>query len=102
MQWAPVGNLRYPGILVENMNSPEGRDFRTLPKEVTHIEKVPVYNMLPESEKQYALLTKESHCIVRIHWKWKAVYGVLYKYRNQRTRQFNSVCRGGSYPVAFR
>lgn len=30
------------------------------------------------------------------------VYGVPYKYRNQRKRQIKSVCRDESYPVTFR
>ena len=38
------------------MDWPEGRDFGVLPKEeVTRAEEAPLYNKLPEHEKQYAL-----------------------------------------------
>lgn len=67
MQWTLMGNPNYPGILVDIVNYPEGRDFRALPKEMTHIKKVLVYNILPESQKQYAVFTKESPRIVGTH-----------------------------------
>ncbi|KAK4811164.1 hypothetical protein QYF61_019795 [Mycteria americana] len=89
MQWARMGNSNCPGILEEIMdwcsfiaehdvicqnqyNWQEGRDFGALPREVTHAKEAPLYNKLPEKEKQYALFTDGSCHIVGNHQSWKA------------------------------
>ncbi|KAK4815664.1 hypothetical protein QYF61_005410 [Mycteria americana] len=55
------------------MDWPEGKDFRISPEEeVTHAEEAPLYNKLPENEKQYALFTDGSCHIVGKHRSWKA------------------------------
>ncbi|GAB0207492.1 hypothetical protein GRJ2_003214900 [Grus japonensis] len=41
-------------------------------EEVTHAEEAPLYNKLPENEKQYALFTDGSCRIVGKHQRWKA------------------------------
>ncbi|GAB0208517.1 hypothetical protein GRJ2_003317400 [Grus japonensis] len=41
-------------------------------EEVTHAEEAPLYNKLPEDEKQYALFTDGSCRIVGKHRRWKA------------------------------
>ncbi|KAK4822622.1 LOW QUALITY PROTEIN: hypothetical protein QYF61_017827 [Mycteria americana] len=72
-QWAQIGNPNRPGILEVIMDWPEGKDFGISPEEeVTCAEEVPLYNKLPENEKQYALLTDGSCRLVRKHWRWKA------------------------------
>ncbi|KAK4829632.1 hypothetical protein QYF61_005843 [Mycteria americana] len=54
------------------MDWPEGKDFRiSSSEEVTHAEEVPLYNKLPENEKQYTLFTDGSCHIVGKHWRWK-------------------------------
>ena len=42
------------------------------PEEVTRAEEGPLYNKLPENEKQYALFTDGSCHTVRKHQRWKA------------------------------
>ncbi|KAK4806782.1 hypothetical protein QYF61_005578 [Mycteria americana] len=60
-QWAWIGNPNRPGILEVIMDWPEGKDFRISPEEgVTRAEEAPLYNKLPENEKQYALFTDGS------------------------------------------
>ncbi|KAK4810649.1 hypothetical protein QYF61_007386 [Mycteria americana] len=52
---------------------PEGKDFGISPEEeVTRAEEAPLYNKLPENEKQYALFTDGSSRIVGKHRRWKA------------------------------
>ena len=41
-------------------------------EEVAHAEETPLYNKLPENEKQYALFTDGSYCIVGKQQRWKA------------------------------
>ncbi|GAB0204611.1 hypothetical protein GRJ2_002926700 [Grus japonensis] len=73
MQRARTGNPSCPGILEVIMGWPEGKDFRMSPEEeVTCAEEAPLYNKLPENEKQHALFTGGSCCIVGKHWRWKA------------------------------
>jgi len=44
------------------MNWPEGKDFGASPEEeVTGAEEAPLYNQLPEDEKEYALFT-DGYC----------------------------------------
>lgn len=57
-----------------------------------NIEKVPVSDTLPESEKHYGLFTEES-CMVGIQQNCPT--------QVQKPKE-KSVCRGESYPVAFR
>ncbi|KAK4826081.1 hypothetical protein QYF61_005040 [Mycteria americana] len=72
-QRARIGNSSRPGILEVIMDWPEGKDFGILPEEeVMHAEEGPQYNKLPENEKQYALFTDGSCCIVGKHQRWKA------------------------------
>ncbi|KAK4825601.1 hypothetical protein QYF61_001281, partial [Mycteria americana] len=60
-QWAQIGNSSHLGILELIMDWPKGKDFGILPEEeVLHAEEVPLYNKLPENEKQYALFTDGS------------------------------------------
>ncbi|GAB0206911.1 ribonuclease H-like [Grus japonensis] len=55
-QQARIGNPNRPGILEVIMDWPEGKDFGMSPEEeVTRAEEAPLYNKLPENEKQYAL-----------------------------------------------
>jgi len=55
------------------MDWPEGKVFRMSPEEeVTCAEEAPMYNKLPENEKQYALFMDGSCCIVRKQQRWKA------------------------------
>ena len=55
------------------MDWPEGKDFGLSPEEeVTRAEEAPLYNKLPEKEKQYALFTDGSCCLVGKHRTWKA------------------------------
>jgi len=59
------GNPSRPGILEVIMDWPEGKDFGASPEEeVTCAEEVPLYNQLPQDEKQYALFTDLSCRIV--------------------------------------
>ncbi|KAK4826040.1 hypothetical protein QYF61_003939 [Mycteria americana] len=68
-----VRNPNCPGILEVIRDWPEGKDFRiSAEEEVMHAEEVPLYNKLPENEKQYALLTDGSCRIVGKHRRWKA------------------------------
>ncbi|KAK4811029.1 hypothetical protein QYF61_015733 [Mycteria americana] len=72
-QRARIGNPNRPGILEVIMDWPEGKDFGILPEEeVTRAEEAPLYNKLPENEKQYALFTDGSCRIVGKHRRWKA------------------------------
>jgi len=55
-----MGSPSCPGILEVIMDWTEGKDFGASPeKEVTRAEEAPLYNKLPQNEKQYSLL---SHC----------------------------------------
>ncbi|KAK4810701.1 hypothetical protein QYF61_007675 [Mycteria americana] len=72
-QRARIGNPNRPGILEVIMDWPEGKDFGISPEEeVTFAEEAPLYNKLPENEKQYALFTDGSCRIVGKHRRWKA------------------------------
>ncbi|KAK4811001.1 hypothetical protein QYF61_014473 [Mycteria americana] len=72
-QRARIGNPNRPGILEIIMDWPEGKDFRISPEEeVMCAEEAPLYNKLPENEKQYALFTDGSSHIVGKHRRWKA------------------------------
>ncbi|KAJ7425676.1 hypothetical protein BTVI_02300 [Pitangus sulphuratus] len=70
------GNPNCPGILEIITNWPEGESFGLSSEEeegqVTRAEEAPPYNQLPEDEKQYALFTDGSCCIVGTNRKWKA------------------------------
>ncbi|PKU30873.1 hypothetical protein llap_18822 [Limosa lapponica baueri] len=72
VQWTQMGNPNCPGILEVIMDWLEGRNFGVSPEEVTCAEEAPLYNKLPENQKQYALFTDESCCIVEKHRRWKA------------------------------
>ncbi|KAK4828919.1 hypothetical protein QYF61_001540 [Mycteria americana] len=72
-QQARTGNPNCPGILEVIMDWPEDKDFRISPEEeVTHAEEAPLYNKLPENEKQYALFADGPCRIVGKHQRWKA------------------------------
>ena len=72
-QRARIGNPNRPGILEVIMDWPEGKDFGISPEEeVTRAEEAPLYNKLPENEKQYALFRDASCHIVGEHQRWKA------------------------------
>ncbi|KAK4806255.1 hypothetical protein QYF61_013399, partial [Mycteria americana] len=72
-QRAWIGNPNRPGILEVIMDWPEGKDFGISPEEeVMHAEEAPLYNKLPENEKQCALFTDGSCCLVGKHWRRKA------------------------------
>ncbi|KAK4806163.1 hypothetical protein QYF61_001086 [Mycteria americana] len=72
-QRARIGNPNHPGILEVIMDWPEGKDFGISPEEeVTRAEEAPLYNKLPENEKQYALFTDGSCPLVGKHRRWKA------------------------------
>ncbi|GAB0195073.1 hypothetical protein GRJ2_001972600 [Grus japonensis] len=72
-QRARIGNPNHPGILEVITDWPEGKDFRISPEEeVICGEEAPSCNKLPENEKQYALFTDGSCCIVGKHQRWKA------------------------------
>jgi len=62
-----MGNPSHPGILGLTMDWPAGKDFGISSEEVTCAEETPLYNKLPENEKQYALFTGGSWSIVRKH-----------------------------------
>ncbi|KAK4810804.1 hypothetical protein QYF61_008776 [Mycteria americana] len=64
--------MHIPGILEMIKDWPEGRNFGVSPEEVTCAEEAPLYNKLPENEKQYALFTDGSCHIVGKHRRWKA------------------------------
>ncbi|GAB0175351.1 hypothetical protein GRJ2_000000300 [Grus japonensis] len=54
------------------MDWPEGKDFGISPEEeVTRAEEAPLYNKLPENEKQYALFTDRSCHIMGKHRRRK-------------------------------
>ncbi|KAK4818459.1 hypothetical protein QYF61_013665 [Mycteria americana] len=69
---ARIGNPSHPGILEVIMNWPESKDFGISPEEVMHAEEAPLYNKLPENEKQYAVFTDGSCRLVGKHQRWKA------------------------------
>ncbi|GAB0192055.1 hypothetical protein GRJ2_001670800 [Grus japonensis] len=72
-QQAQTGNPNHPGILEVITDWPEGKDFRISPKEkVMHGEEAPLYNKLPENEKQYVLFTNVYCHIAGKHRRWKA------------------------------
>ncbi|GAB0210025.1 hypothetical protein GRJ2_003468300 [Grus japonensis] len=72
-QWTQIGSPNRPGILEVITDWPEGKDFGMSPEEeVTSAEEAPLYNKLPENEKQYALFTDGSCRIVGKHRRWKA------------------------------
>ncbi|KAK4807120.1 hypothetical protein QYF61_018461 [Mycteria americana] len=72
-QRARIGNPNRPGILEVIMDWSDGKDFGISPEEeVTCAEEAPLYNKLPENEKQYALFTDGSCRIVGKHRRWKA------------------------------
>ncbi|KAK4833080.1 hypothetical protein QYF61_027742 [Mycteria americana] len=72
-QQARVGNHNRPGILEVIMDWPEGKDFGISPEEeVTRAEEAPLYNKLPENEKQYAPFTDGSCHIIGKLRRWKA------------------------------
>ncbi|KAK4810487.1 hypothetical protein QYF61_004267 [Mycteria americana] len=72
-QRARIGNPNRPGILEVIMDWPEGKDLGISPEEeVTRAEEAPLYNKLPENEKQYALFADGSCRIVGKHRRWKA------------------------------
>ena len=55
------------------MDWPGGKDFGASPDEcVTRADKAPLYNKMPENEKQYALFTDGSCRIVGKQRSWKA------------------------------
>ncbi|XP_072706101.1 uncharacterized protein [Ciconia boyciana] len=55
------------------MDWSEGKDFGISPEEeVTCVQEAPLCNKLSENEKQYALVTDGSCCIVGKHRRWKA------------------------------
>ncbi|KAK4825180.1 hypothetical protein QYF61_024660 [Mycteria americana] len=71
--WANNSSKQSPRNLELIMDWPEGKDFRISPEEeVTRAEEAPLYNKLPENEKQYALSTDGSCCLVGKHQRWKA------------------------------
>jgi len=69
-----IGSSNHPGILEVIMEWPECKDFTlsSEEQEVTRTEEAPQYSELPENEKQYALFTDRSCCLVGKHRKWKA------------------------------
>ncbi|KAK4828558.1 hypothetical protein QYF61_027527 [Mycteria americana] len=72
-QRAGIRNPSHPGILEIIMDWPEGKDFRISPEEeVMCAKEAPLYNKLPENEKQYAIFTDGSCHIVGKHRRWKA------------------------------
>ncbi|KAK4830649.1 hypothetical protein QYF61_012492 [Mycteria americana] len=73
-QRAQIGKPSRPGVLEVIMDCPEGKDFGTsLEEEVMHAEEAPLYNKLLENEKQYALFTDGSCCIVGKHQRWNSL-----------------------------
>ncbi|KAK4828301.1 hypothetical protein QYF61_025313 [Mycteria americana] len=55
------------------MDWPEGKDFGISPGEdVTHAEETPLYNTLPENEKQYALFTDRSYRLKLLKGEWES------------------------------
>ena len=61
------------------MDWPEGKDFGASPEEeVTRAEEAPLYNQLPEDEKQYALFTDGSCRIVGSSGGGRLLYGALH------------------------
>ncbi|KAK4815961.1 hypothetical protein QYF61_010455 [Mycteria americana] len=80
-QWAQIGNPSQPEILEVIMDWPEGKDFGISPEEeMTCAEEAPLYNKLPENEKQYALFTDGSCCLVGRHRRWKAVVALVHPF----------------------
>ena len=72
-QQACTRNPSRPGILEVIMDWPEGKDVGISPEEeVMRAEEAPLYNKLPENERQYALFTDGSCRIVGKHRRWKA------------------------------
>ncbi|KAK4817077.1 hypothetical protein QYF61_027908 [Mycteria americana] len=77
-QRARIGNPDHPGILEVIMDWSEGKDFGVLPEEeVTRAEEAPLYNKLPENEKQNALFTDGSCHLVGKHRRWKAAVSMV-------------------------
>ncbi|RMC20240.1 hypothetical protein DUI87_01086 [Hirundo rustica rustica] len=74
-QRACIRNPNRPGILEIITNWPKGETFGLSSEEeeeqVTRAEEAPPYNELPETERQYALLTDGSCRIVGTNQKWK-------------------------------
>jgi len=67
-QQAQIENPSCPGILEVITVWPEVKDFGILPEEeVAHAEDAPLYNKLPENEKQYALFPDGSCLSVGKH-----------------------------------
>ena len=78
-QWVRIGNPSCPGILEVITDWPEGKDFGMSPEEeVAWAEEAPLYNKLPENERQYALFTDGSCRIVESIEGGKLLYGVLH------------------------
>ena len=78
IQQAQMGNPICLGILEVIMDWPEGKDFGVSPEEeVTRAEEAPLYNKLPENEKQYALFTDVSCRIVGKQRRWKTAVWIL-------------------------
>ncbi|OPJ66715.1 hypothetical protein AV530_016722 [Patagioenas fasciata monilis] len=65
-QQARIGNPNHPGILKVTTDWPESKDFGISlnEEEVTCAEEAPPYNTLSETDKQYALFTDGSCCLV--------------------------------------
>ncbi|RMC16227.1 hypothetical protein DUI87_08442 [Hirundo rustica rustica] len=94
-----IGNPNHPGILEIITNWPEGETFGLSSEEeeeqVTRVEEAPLYNELPETERQYALFTDSSCRIVGTNQKWKtAVWSPTRRVAQATERQ------GGSSQVA--
>jgi len=66
-------NASQSRILELIMDWPEGKDFGASPEEeMTRAEEAPLYNKLPENEKQYALFLDGSCSTVGKQRRWKA------------------------------
>ena len=75
------------------MDWPEGKDFGISPEEeVARAEEAPLYNTLPEDEKQYALFTDGSCRLVGKHRRWKAAVW-------SPTRQVAETAEGEGEPI---
>ncbi|RMB92675.1 hypothetical protein DUI87_30984 [Hirundo rustica rustica] len=98
-QHARIGNPNRPGILEIITNWPEGETFglssEEEEEEVTRAEEAPLYNELPETERQYALFTDGSCRIVGANRKWKAAVWSPTRRVAQATEK-----QGGSSQVA--
>jgi len=68
-----MGKPSRPGILEVIVDWSEDKDFGiSSEEEVTRAEETPLYNKLPENEKQYALFTDRSRHVVVKHQRWKS------------------------------